>query len=553
LKLAGLSGFLRRVGGPRAISLTAWAALSPVAILGPIFSFSAEAVAGSWPVLIFISALSYLPSGLLFLLASKTYLKPTPGSSKPVAALITFFLGGAGTGLLLALFSGVFGVEASPDYLGRTLGRGWIGLFWSSIIALVLDSRFEYAEARTKLRQSILENQRIIKERASIVGTLRIELVEVIRSTLTQLLQNPSPQQLNRLADDVIRPLSKSIRERGVKFDPKPRLEPEKFSQGPVLRGSFSNPSKSWLLPIAAAGVAITTAIRALNALALLNLLAFVLIWATTAWLQRRIQARGPWLVALVWIAGFVSHAGLAASLQNLVGGADMLLFSSNTGSWVLAFFLNFQLTLEASRKESLRALERELEAMDWQRKKLQQEVWGETRTLAKYVHGDIQGQIRAAALRTQPLSGEELEDLRTACLEALDERPAALSLESFFTQSRELWAGVMTIETDISPEVEDATEQDPFAKDALIEVTRECMINAVRHGQTNSISISTKLQTSEAGAFVFLEAKNIGHKLPEALETGFGSELFNDATSSWTRENWDEGVVVSAQIPVTD
>jgi two-component sensor histidine kinase len=118
--------------------------------------------------------------------------------------------------------------------------------------------------------------------------------------------------------------------------------------------------------------------------------------------------------------------------------------------------------------------------------------------------------------------------------------------------QSRELWAEVMTIETDISPEVEDALEKDSFAKEALIEVMRECMINAVRHGQASSFSISTKLQTSEAGTFASLLIKNNGQKLPEALEPGFGSELFNDATSSWTRENWDEGVVVNVLIPVT-
>lgn len=553
MRPAWLTDFLNRVGGPRAISLTAWLTLGPIAVLGPVSSFPRETLSESWQLLLAISLASYLPSGALFLFAYSTYLKPTRTDTRPVAALATFFLGGASTGFLLSWLSDLFDAEPDPDYLGRFLTRGLIGLCWSSIIALVLDARFRYVEAANQLRESIAENQALIEKRASVVTRVRVEILQLVQKTLAQVMENPTAKQLNQLADEVIRPLSKAIRSRSFMIEASGGKVTQKTGLKPLIKSSLVAPSKSWVIPTVVAFIAFLSSVRVIGDFTIINGALFIASWLWAIWLVGRLRKKLVVVVAMAWFSGLATHLGTAALMQQVLGGPQLILLSTNLGVWLLAMFLNIQSSLEVARQDSLEELELELQKTEWQRKKLQQEVWVETRTLARYVHGDVQGQIRAAALRSNPLSDLELEELRQACLKALEQRPGSNDLTTFFEQSHNLWAGVLDIRNQLSPEVLAAIGSDPFAQEAVIEVIRECLINAVRHGGASWVEIAGAIEDQPGSRSLALTIKNAGSRLHPDSVPGFGTELMDDATASWSREDWEHGVVVRAVVPIAE
>lgn len=553
MRPAWLNDFLNRVGGPRAISLTAWLTLGPLAALGPIPFFPVRVVEESWSLLLTISILSYLPSGLLSLIAYLTYLKPTRTTSRPWAAMITFFVSGASTGLLLSLLTGAFNIEPEPDYLGRMLTRGLIFLCWSSIIALVIDARYRYVEASNRLKASIRENQDLIRERAGIVERVRSEILQMVQNTLTQVLEKPTPKQLNQLADEVIRPLSRSIKSRSFVPEKPTALLGTKTRLGPLIAVAMKEPSRSWLIPLVSSVVNFLGSVRVIGEFTILNALLFNVIWLATLALIQRFNSQSGWPIAVIWIAGFSSHVLLATWVQSVFNNESPLVLWTIPGTWLLAIFLNVQSALEKAREKSLEELEIELQNTEWQRKKLQQEVWVETRTLARYVHGDVQGQIRAAALRSNPLSELELEELRQACLKALEQRPGSNDLNTFFEQSHNLWSGVLEIRNQLSQEVLVAIGSDPFAQEAVIEVIRECLINAVRHGGASWVEIAGAIEEQPGSRSLALTIRNAGSQLDPESVAGLGTELLDDATATWIRENWEHGVEVKAVIPIAE
>lgn len=545
-----LKRFFDKIGGPKAISFTAWVVLSPVAIIGPIYSFNEALIRRDLAVISLATILSYIVSGLVYLFAYKTYLKPDRTTSRPVAALATFFLAGAMSGLSLAILSGLYGFEQDPDYLGRAVTRGWFGVFWSSVVVLFVDSRFRYREAAARLNAQISDNQKLISERAEIVESVRAELVESVRQTLGKILENPSQKLLSRLADEVIRPLSRAIEDKGVSFTLSSSLSEERIKIAPVFLDSLKRPATSPVIPIAAGLSAILATFATIGPWALANLALFVGVYLATTTILKRANFQFASVAFIGWVLGFTSILGLTYLFQDSDSPFFLRTLVVNAGVWLLSMILNFQAALEYSRSESLARLSNEVELTSWHRKKLQQEVWVESRRLAKYVHGDIQGRIRAAALTTSELTPEALERLKNACLDALESRPGGLNLEAFLEQSIQIWAEAMKIEFKVTAAATEILEQDSFALEAVIETVREALVNAVRHGEASRAKIEIYLGEPPQQNSVVVKVTNDGRPVPAQPERGIGGELLSEVTSFWELVNSSEGVILTAQIP---
>ena len=547
-----LKPFFDKIGGPKAINFTAWVVLSPVALIGPIYSFNEALIRQDFAVIFLATILSYIVSGLVYLFAYKTYLKPDRTTSRPVLALTTFFSAGAVSGLSLAALSGFYGLEPDPDYFGRAVTRGWFGVFWSSVVVLFVDSKFRYKEAAARLNAQISDNQKLISERAEIVESVRAELVESVRHTLGKILDNPSQKLLSRLADEVIRPLSRAIEDKGVSFTLSSSLSEEHIKVAPVFLDSLKRPATSLVIPIAAGLSAILATLDTIGLWALANLALFVGAYLATTTILKRANFRYASLAFTGWAVGFTSLLALTYLMQDSDSPFFLRTLVINAGVWLLSMILNFQAALESSRSESLARLTNEVELTSWHRKKLQQEVWVESRRLAKYVHGDIQGRIRAAALTTSELTPNALEQLKDACLDALDSRQGGLNLEEFLEQSTQIWAGAMKIGFKVTAAATKILEQDSFALEAVIETVREALVNAVRHGEARRAKIEIYVGEPPKQNAVVVKVTNNGRPVPAQPERGIGGELLSEVTSSWELVNSSEGVILMAQIPAT-
>jgi len=276
----------------------------------------------------------------------------------------------------------------------------------------------------------------------------------------------------------------------------------------------------------------------------------FVAVYAATTTIVKRAKFRSASVAFMGWMVGLASLSLLTFLMQGADSPILLRTILVNAGVWLLSMILNLQAALESSRAESLVRLSNEVELTSWHRKKLQQEVWVESRRLAKYVHGDIQGRIRAAALTTSDLTPEALERLKNACLEALESRPGGLNLEDFLEESIQIWAEAMKIEFKVTAAATEILEHDSFALESVIETVREALVNAVRHGQARRAQIEIFVGNPPKQNSVVVKVTNDGRPVPKQPERGIGGELLSEVTSFWELVNSSEGVVLMAQIP---
>ena len=82
-----------------------------------------------------------------------------------------------------------------------------------------------------------------------------------------------------------------------------------------------------------------------------------------------------------------------------------------------------------------------------------------------------------------------------------------------------------------------------------IIEVVREAVSNAIRHGDATKINIEISYVESQAD--VHITVANNGRLLPTESTTGIGAKLLTDMTLEWSRENQVEGVVLRAIAPI--
>jgi len=178
--------------------------------------------------------------------------------------------------------------------------------------------------------------------------------------------------------------------------------------------------------------------------------------------------------------------------------------------------------------------------------------MWVERTRLMRYVHGNIQSKIRAAASRSGDLTPNQLESLKEECLSMLDLEASPVSFEEFISQTQRVWDGIMTIESHVQPEVLKLLEQDPFANAAVIETVREGALNAVRHGHAKHARLLVEIEENSQGRILRLHLENDGDLISPDSDSGFGTTVLDDSTSSWTLENLPNGVVLKAEIPAS-
>ncbi len=545
-----ISSVLQRIGGPSAVSLWAWLALAPIAILGSLFTFGPAATQEYFWLLLGAAVLSYLPSGLIFLFAYLTYLKPVKDRpSRPFAALITYATAGYVVAVTISALVDSF--DIGIEY-GSGIGRALLQLFWSSLIALVIDASRRYRELSIELTDSIQQTSRLADYQAQIVSELRTKLVENLKQSIVTALEQTDSKGLNRLADEVIRPLRSELDRDLALASPKTAsLEPIRWRE--LLQRSLRHPGNLWQSALAAALAGLVATVSFFGIAAILNfLLVFILVWVNLA-LLRRLRVKSAWVGFLVLFAGALVGAVLGQELQAYAPAQASSLGNLNLGSWVIALFIGLQFTLERERRDKLIQMSSALEQLGWQREKLEQVVWVENRRLSKFVHSDIQGRIRAAAMRSENLSPAQLQQLRSECLAALDRAIEPMEFKEFLSQSERIWDGILRISFDTPEEIVHRLESDGFAKVAAVEVIREGLCNAVRHGKASNATLSLRVSDDRGVGMLKVSISNDGEPLDSSADSGFGSEILDEASSEWSLTNTSRGVELVAAIPLAD
>ena len=181
---------------------------------------------------------------------------------------------------------------------------------------------------------------------------------------------------------------------------------------------------------------------------------------------------------------------------------------------------------------------------------------WLQKKQFARKIHGPIQSEVAAAAIRIERSlttgevteSGEVvLQNLRDRLAKILDDTKGTSDVRPVLAEIAETWHGLCKIDLEMSVEVETTLKQDPTCVETVLEIAREACSNAIRHGSAENIHLALEFLESD---LVKLTVRNDGSKVDTQSKRGVGSAYLDDCSYSHELVANSDGATLIATIP---
>ena len=488
-----------------------------------------------------------------------TVLPASDRAPKISLTMVAFFAAGTIRGFVVWLVGNEWGLIPPDDLLFRITtgfllvfgGLSTLSIFEASRIRQIrslnaLESeKANLDDLRLGIRERIRESQR---ELLAKVEEIIRPIVEQLRSDLTVAGSKSAAQNIQVAVDNLIRPMSREMGQAGSAF--------EQSLMQDVVAVSNLKSQRNWpkavaigsmMVPALTVFAVLTTAIGPLSlALGTNAAFAFVLVVASTglvswAW-QRLFRA----VNAAIWIALLVSL--VPAALVPITSEFTLGLFGWSLPAAVIqqysvlllftiliSFALQIGRTLRAQNEEQLKGIVHELGVLNSQ---LRQEVWFNRKRAAAVLHGPVQAALYASAMRlkTQSISNEELTRTLQADIEKalarLDSSNSIEPFESVLEQIEDVWQGLAKVShQSISAGTKAALDANPTAASCVLEIVREAVSNAIKHGKASEI----ELQVEATEQFLQVTVQNNGAPLSPDAVAGYGSQILDEVCYEWS------------------
>lgn len=184
----------------------------------------------------------------------------------------------------------------------------------------------------------------------------------------------------------------------------------------------------------------------------------------------------------------------------------------------------------------------------------LNQRIWIMRKNAAQLLHGSVQASLTAANLRLRQgdISSQTLvkvqEDIFRAISSISDTNQISIDLEDSIEELIDLWDGVCNIDVEISAQLVSSINLDQSASYCVNEFLKECVNNAIKHGQATDIEISITQLKPESIEIVVL---NNGQST-DSGPTGLGTRILDEITTTWHRSSINAGTQVWGEIALT-
>lgn len=194
-------------------------------------------------------------------------------------------------------------------------------------------------------------------------------------------------------------------------------------------------------------------------------------------------------------------------------------------------------------RAESARA-ERIVSLTGANLSRTRQQLWARRRRLALALHGRVQANLTAAGLLLQRVRDRFAEDgamdvelidqVREAMRFAwrVDSRSAG-STRDRLERVTTVWSGIMAVDLTLSEHAANLLDRDEDSADACVEVVREILLNAVRHGGATKADVSVRTGGSALIRIQVRESAG-GGPAPRRTGTGLGESMIDSVASRW-------------------
>ncbi len=564
---------LAPLGTASALSDRVWLIFIPLGLASQVLS---EAITFGGPVGAWgLAGLAGMVTLALVFRIARWFLRdlPEPGTARVLAALA---LAGLGRTMTVAVVAVALDLREGID-LAYRLAAPVFNVAILGVIAYAVsrhDAHRAVVADLERTRRRLVEMERsmdaqLVETEAELAGAVRAtvapalgELDSALRGVATGTDAGPVLASLERLVETEIRPLSHRLaaEDAASSADSGATAADAVVARVPLparLRlGDGIRPAVVAILLLASA---IPTAVRDLPPAGILPYLATTVAYlAVTLAVLRRAIGRfelptpagvvvvvalhalvGGLAVPVVRALGVATPVGLAgvavvtAALVGAMTVGTVLVDARRAASEAERADVNMRLAASVTRLERRRHLAR--------------------RRLAYVLHGALQGALHVAAIR---LTGAGRPDAALVDSVRADIAAAAAQIESrrepgdgprtprLLAELKLVWGADRTIRTETGAGVEAALAADPDADEALGEVLREAVNNAIRHGRASTVEIRLALAapgTGDAVPAVAIAVRDDGRGGVPVGRTGLGSRLYDELCPGWSLER-DEG-----------
>jgi len=557
-------------------------------VLGPgvfwstlAFSFLAHALGSSdlatGNILARLAAVTLAHLAMMIILALARQAFWRLNASLATLALIIggYILAGAIRGLTLQITLYSLGAADTGYSTYRLIGGVVVmatGLIWA---AFAFGIKAEWGAKRATLSGTKRQLESLLADSETRLEVEASDTMSTIESMLqTALLPElaESPQRaltkLQALINDTLRPLSALLASNQPKLE-LVRLDPTAYRfrwTTALTHLKLRESSRPFTIGLILATLAVNGFVQYLPEISAiwLLLLSFVVL-ASGLSLSRFVLAglvdRLPPSIRVIAVLAVLFLVGFVGGLGVLSLGDDPLVavtLSANGG--VASALLGALFGINHAASKEMESIELQLKNYEhklrWTIAALNGQHWLQKKQFARKIHGPIQSEVAAAAIRIERSlstgevteSGEVvLRNLRDRLAKLLDDTKGTSDVRPVLAEIAETWHGLCKIELEMSEEVEQTLKQDATCVETVLEIAREACSNAIRHGSAENILLTVEMANHE---LVKLTVRNDGTKVDIDSKRGVGSAYLDDCTYSHALEMNEDGAILTATIP---
>ena len=495
-------------------------------------------------------------------------------------ATLAFVIGGyvlAGAVRGLTLQGVLFGLGAAETgYSNYRLVGGIVvmttGLLWA---AFAFGIKAEWGAKRATLSGTKQQLESLLEDSENRLEVEASDTMSTIESMLqTALLPElaESPQRaltkLQALINDTLRPLSAMLASNQPKLE-LARLDPTayRFRWSTALTHlRLRESSRPFTIGIILASLAVNGFVQYLpeiNAISLL-LLSFAVIsggLAVSRFVFAPLVDRLPPGIRVFAVLAALFLVGFGGGLVVLSLGDDpAVAYGLSINGGVASALLGALFGINHAASKETESIELQLKNYEhrlrWTIAALNGQHWLQKKQFARKIHGPIQSEVAAAAIRIERSlttgevteSGEVvLQNLRDRLAKILDDTKGTSDVRPVLAEIAETWHGLCKIDLSMSDAVEATLKQDPTCVETVLEIAREACSNAIRHGSAENIHLTVEFVETD---LVKLTVRNDGTKVDSQSKRGVGSAYLDDCSYSHELVANSDGATLIATIP---
>ncbi|MFM1779134.1 MAG: hypothetical protein RIS51_279 [Actinomycetota bacterium] len=482
--------------------------------------------------------------------------------SRPLLVLLLLAAAGAIRGASVYYVGNSIGLIPDEDLLYRMVVGPIFVISGFATMQMIVSGYLNDAKIKRELQDRNLElrylesglQEQISQLRNSLLDKVRNQLKPALRKLYKKLEGDKTASDLKTsvdllmgIVDQTVRPLSRDLAL--TRAITKPQLEVESTSAFRIPLPRRINVGSMLPLPFIVLLLLLlgypSLAILANPITAFFQMLAVtavtLVVYGVSKFYLLKVNAHP--LVALLLVNGVAILASivlLGVNQLQVLGLNDRIFFQNvvfNTSLTTTLFAYQIVKIQAVAAQDDLQEVVRKLELLT---SALRQEAWVIQRNIATVLHGPVQAAMYAAALRLSqakkpsPKTNEQIKSEIDAAIERLS-KPDFLEGESLLAvleQIRELWSGLSEIKISLSQELNRSITQRPIVAQCVLEIAREGVSNAVKHGNAKNISIEINQVEPQ---MLMVSVVNDGSLVNQSSEYGVGTALLEDLSHSWS------------------